>query len=253
MFFGATEEPPVISADGNHFAFQSCEPWLRDDQAPICDIYIMGSVYGPFVNASTTADGQLSDDTSEDPVLSADGRFLVFRTRSTTLLPIGTPPGQLVIRDRDLDGNGVFDEPGPDKVRIEVVSLSDGAATRRQHQRQRRGQRRRAVHCVPIAGQQPGLRRHEQRLGRVPPRSRRRRSDPPHQRRMGWAAGDADGRFTRHLDGRERRRDRLRDRRHVSGESPDAPHSRHERRARHRGVRTVEQHAPADQHRRRAW
>ena len=125
-FYGATMEPPVISANGSHIAFQSCERWLRDDQAPICDIYIIGSVYGPFVNASTTADGLLSDDTSEDPVLSADGRFLVFRTRSTTLLPIGTPPGQLVMRDRDLDGNGVFDEPGPDKVRIEVVSLSSG-------------------------------------------------------------------------------------------------------------------------------
>ena len=48
MFFGATEEPPVISADGNHFAFQSCESWLRYDQAPICDIYIMGSVVRAF-------------------------------------------------------------------------------------------------------------------------------------------------------------------------------------------------------------
>ena len=125
-FYGGTMEPPVISANGNHIAFQSCDPWMRQDYAPICDIYILGSAYGPFVNASTTPLGELSNDTSEDPVLSADGRFLVFRTRSTTLLPEGAAPGQLVIRDRDADGNGWFDEPGPGSVTIEVVSLSGG-------------------------------------------------------------------------------------------------------------------------------
>ncbi len=126
MFFGGTTEPPVVSADGKHIAFQSCDPWHRPDHAPICDIYILGSPVATFVNASTAASGQLSNNASEDPVLSSDGRFLVFRTRSTTLFPLGTPPGQqLVIRDRDADGNGVFDEPGPGRVRIEVVSVSN--------------------------------------------------------------------------------------------------------------------------------
>ena len=64
----------------------------------------------------------MSNGTSEDPVFSPDGRFLAFRTRSTTLLPVGAAPGQLVMRDRDPDGNGHFDEPG--RVRTEVVSLS---------------------------------------------------------------------------------------------------------------------------------
>jgi len=128
MYFGGTAEPPVISADGQYIAFQSCEPWWRPDNAPICDIYIMGSA--AFVNASTDAAGQLSNNRSEDPVLSADGRFLVFRTRSTTLFPPLTPPGeQLVIRDRDADGNGVFDEPGPDRVTVEVVSVSNAHQT----------------------------------------------------------------------------------------------------------------------------
>ena len=53
-FFRGTTEPPVISADGRYIAFQSCDSWMRPDHASICDIYMMGSPFGLFVNASTT-------------------------------------------------------------------------------------------------------------------------------------------------------------------------------------------------------
>src|SRR5262245_13060319 len=34
-------QAPVVNGDGNHVAFQSCEPYMRQDQQPICDVYIV--------------------------------------------------------------------------------------------------------------------------------------------------------------------------------------------------------------------
>ncbi len=114
--------PPVISGNGRYMAFDSCEIWFRNDYQPICDVYIVDLQQWRIVNASTALDGTLSSAASSEPVLSRDGRFLVFRTDSPTLLPPGAAPGQLVMRDRDPDGNGIFDEEG--QVTLEVISVA---------------------------------------------------------------------------------------------------------------------------------
>ena len=31
----------VISADGDHLAYKVCDPWMRQDQLPICDVYAL--------------------------------------------------------------------------------------------------------------------------------------------------------------------------------------------------------------------
>jgi Tol biopolymer transport system component len=124
MLFGATQaaQPPVLSGDGNHVAFQTCDPWMRQDHQPICDVLIVDITTSRFVNGSTTPDGMESTDASDEPVLSPTGRFLVFRTNSGTLIPAGAAPGQIVLRDRDANGDGVFDQTGG--VSLEVVSVS---------------------------------------------------------------------------------------------------------------------------------
>ena len=123
-FFGApAAAPPVISADGTQIALETCVGWWRSDQASICDVYVLDSrPFGGFVNASTALDGTESNARSTEPMLSRSGRYLVFRTDSTTLLPTAAAPGQIVLRDRDTDGNEIFDEPGG--VSLEVVSVS---------------------------------------------------------------------------------------------------------------------------------
>ena len=122
MLFGATTpNPPVISADGNQVAFQTCESWWR----PV-PRYLRRLLYdvltGMVRDASTALDGTLSDGPSDEAALSDDGRLVAFRTYSTTLLPAGAAPGQLMLRDRDADRDFTFDEPGG--VSLEVVSVS---------------------------------------------------------------------------------------------------------------------------------
>ena len=115
-FYGATAEPPVISADGNHIAFQSCEPWLRPDHAPICDIYIVGS-RGLAAILQREHHGRRSVERQHERGSGPERRWAL--PRVSHALDHAAPARDaarpaLVIRDRDLDGNGVFDEPGPD-------------------------------------------------------------------------------------------------------------------------------------------
>jgi hypothetical protein len=117
----------TLSADGNHVAFEICDTYAspnpRPDGAPICDIYGLDLRWWQWSHLSALPDGSFADDHSNAPVLSSTGRFVVFRTKAVNLT--GGAPGvsQLVLRDRDADGNGVFDEPGT----AIVETISGGA------------------------------------------------------------------------------------------------------------------------------
>jgi hypothetical protein len=115
----------AISGNGNQIAFQACEPYWRPDYTPICDIWVFDRQSYMLRPMSVAHDGTYGDADSSQPVLSATGRFVVFRTNASNLLPPGAAPGQIVVRDRDADGNGIFDEPGTEV--IELVSATDGS------------------------------------------------------------------------------------------------------------------------------
>jgi hypothetical protein len=125
LFFGMSE--PALSGDGSQIAYRMCEPGWRPDNAPICDVWVFNQLTWTFSTMSVAPDGAFGNADSGQPVISANGRFVVFRTNATNLLPPGAAPGQLVVRDRDADGNGIFDEPGSEV--IEVVSAVDGSLT----------------------------------------------------------------------------------------------------------------------------
>jgi len=119
----------VISEDGRHVAFTMCEPWIRPDYTPICDVWAMDTVTGAWAVLSVSPEtGEFGNADSDEPVLSGNGRFVVFRTAATNLAP-GVPVGvpQLVIKDRDPDGNGIYDEPGPISPHsFQIVSVPKG-------------------------------------------------------------------------------------------------------------------------------
>jgi hypothetical protein len=115
----------ALSGDGNYVAFRNCNPYFRPDNTPICDVWVLDRRNFSLQPMSVALDGTYGDADSSAPVLSATGRFVVFRTNATNLLPPGAAPGQLVVRDRDADGNGIFDEPGTET--IELVSAADGS------------------------------------------------------------------------------------------------------------------------------
>jgi hypothetical protein len=119
----------VISEDGRHVAFTVCEPWMRPDNMPICDVWAMDTLTGAWAVLSVSPEtGEFGNADSDEPVLSGNGRFVVFRTAATNLAP-GVPVGvpQLVIKDRDPDGNGIYDEPGPVSPNsFQIVSVPNG-------------------------------------------------------------------------------------------------------------------------------
>ena len=112
---------PVISAEGNHIAFEACDGWLRPDYQPYCDLYVADIRDWSFVSMTTAEDGSQLPGATTDPMLSATGRFVVFSGDSPSLIPPGAP-GQIIWRDRDADEDGIFDEPGA--VQVRVVSVS---------------------------------------------------------------------------------------------------------------------------------
>ena len=94
---------------------------MRPEPTPICDVGAIDRRTWSWSTLSTTADGTFADADSGAPVLSADGRFAAFVTAAANLT--GGTPGtrQIVLRDRDADGNGVYDEPGG--VTLETISV----------------------------------------------------------------------------------------------------------------------------------
>lgn len=89
--------------------------------APLQDGSPGSGLASPFANAMS-ADMQSGGD-STSSAISADGRFVAFVSTSYDLVAGIVHNGQLLLRDRDLDGNGIFDEPG--NVRTTVVSVAD--------------------------------------------------------------------------------------------------------------------------------
>ena len=78
----------VISEDGRHVAFTVCEPWMRPDYAPICDVWAMDTLTGSIAPLSVAPHtGEFGNADSDEPVLSRNGRFIVFRTAATNLAP----------------------------------------------------------------------------------------------------------------------------------------------------------------------
>src|SRR6185436_4773168 len=80
------------------------------------------------VLVSVATGGAQSEGDSGFPSVSADGRYVAFVAQATTLAPGTVPNGpmQVYLRDRDSDGDGIFDEP--DATATTLVSAGIGGA-----------------------------------------------------------------------------------------------------------------------------
>jgi Tol biopolymer transport system component len=102
----------AISADGRFVAFES-SAWnlVPGDLNQTSDIFVHDRRTGATVRVSVSSAGTEADDVSFFPALSADGRFVVFASRAANLVDDDTNGmADVFVRDRDPDGNGVFDE-----------------------------------------------------------------------------------------------------------------------------------------------
>jgi hypothetical protein len=122
---------PSISADGRYVAFASTKSFdpldiLRHGDSDL-DVYVRDRVarrtvllsHGVVVNPEKLVGAKglpkvltvPANGSSQSPSISADGRYVAFQTRATNLGPRDFDHrSDIVVVDRDPDGNGVYDE-----------------------------------------------------------------------------------------------------------------------------------------------
>ena len=88
-FGGSGAGRPVISADGLSLAFVSSSQLLSPTSTPSNTVYVASTTSGAIEAVSTNLLGQFGDVGGDYPDLSADGRYVVFESRSTNLAPGG--------------------------------------------------------------------------------------------------------------------------------------------------------------------
>jgi Tol biopolymer transport system component len=110
---------PSISGDGQYVAFTSTAPLTGERSGlvngrPIASVYVRDTVLRRTVRVSTSATGAVLDAHSSDPAISRDGRYVVFTSEATNLIPG--------------DRNGLADIFAAD-LRTRVITLISRAAT----------------------------------------------------------------------------------------------------------------------------
>ncbi len=123
--------PAVPSPDGRFVAFESgANNLVAGDTNGVPDVFVRDTCLGAppactpaTVRVSVASDGAQGDGQSDTVSLSPDGRFVVFDSDATDLVPADTNGVRdIFIHDRDADDDGVFDEPGAiATVRVSVA------------------------------------------------------------------------------------------------------------------------------------
>lgn len=109
---------PVISANGTYVAFDSRATNLgTSGTGGRSMIYVYNLSDNSTTVVSKSAVGLIANGDSFRPQMSQSGRFVSFESLARNLdparpLPSGNRNNQIYLHDRDVDGNGVFDEAG---------------------------------------------------------------------------------------------------------------------------------------------
>ncbi|MDI1290108.1 MAG: hypothetical protein PSX37_09210 [bacterium] len=119
---------PCVSQNGQHIVFQTISNnMVGGDTNSAVDVFARDMVAARLTRMSVNSDGGEIAGISQSGTISGTGRFVIF-----TSAMAGIVPGDLnrrtdvFVRDRDVDGNGVFDEPGTFTIRRASV-MTDGA------------------------------------------------------------------------------------------------------------------------------
>lgn len=116
---------PVISANGRYIAFSSdATDLVTGDTNLFRDVFVYDRVSGQTIRVSEDSNGVQADGDSDRPSISADGRYVAFKSDSTNLSisPIDSNGfNDIFVHDRDPDGNGVFDE-GNNTTKLIVIA-----------------------------------------------------------------------------------------------------------------------------------
>lgn len=113
-----------LSRDGHWIAFESfASNLVQDDKNGLSDVFVHNRITGVTQRVSISPTGEEADDLSRWAAISPDGRFLVFESFGTNLVANDTNGvSDVFLRDRDPDGNGIFDEGNGSTSRASVSS-----------------------------------------------------------------------------------------------------------------------------------
>ena len=135
---------PALSADGRVVAFESYATTLvPGDTNETSDVFVRDRQSGQITRVSVDSNGAQADDSSFHPALSADGRFVAFRSFATNLV-LGDTNGMSDLRARPAER--------PDHPRQRGRQWRAG----RRPQRRPRPLRRRALRRLLLLRYQPG-------------------------------------------------------------------------------------------------
>jgi len=114
----------ALSTDGRYVAFHSrADNLVAGDFNDEDDVFVHDNYSGKTVRVSVDSTGAEGNGDSRDPSISADGRYVTFRSDSTDLVA-GDNNGwfDIFVHDRDTDGDGLFDEAG--SILTERISVN---------------------------------------------------------------------------------------------------------------------------------
>jgi Tol biopolymer transport system component len=118
---------PALSGDGRYLAFQSSEALVTGDDNGASDVFVRNLNTGGAVRISVNSNGGQGNGGSLAAAISRNGRFVVFESDASNFAVDDTNGVRDVfLRDRDADGDGVYDEPGG--VSTVLISRSVGGA-----------------------------------------------------------------------------------------------------------------------------
>ena len=140
----SSSSSPSLSSHGKYVAFQSDAVLVADDDNGVWDVFVHdrdadgngtydepGPVGISTVRVSVDSTGAQVDDPSYSPSISSDGRYVAFASDADApdlVAGDGNGVSDVFVHDRDADGNGTYDEPGPagiSTVRVSVDSAGN--------------------------------------------------------------------------------------------------------------------------------
>jgi cold shock CspA family protein len=115
---------PAISSDGRFVVFGSdATNLVNGDTNGERDIFVHDRQTGATTRMSVDSSGVEANNHCDNPCISGDGRFVAFWADASNLVTVDTNDDRdIFVRDRDPDGNGIFDEGNGVTTRVSVNS-----------------------------------------------------------------------------------------------------------------------------------
>lgn len=109
---GGDSGDPAISGNGRYVSFASkATNLVPGDTNGFSDVFVHDRLTRTIWRASTNANNVFGDNNSRNPAISLDGRFVAFESLANNLAGGNPTRFDVFLHDRDLDQNGVLDEP----------------------------------------------------------------------------------------------------------------------------------------------